>query len=181
MAEGMLTALFLSLPLLVSGAYHMLVVRRNHFAWLARPLHSRWFGANKTWRGMVVMPLATVPGVWLAQQVEPWFGESLAASLQGLHPVWLGLLLGLGYVLPELHNSFVKRRLNIRPGERPDRRAPLFGFIDQADSALGCTLVYALVLAPPLVVLVWLVLLGPLIHLLANMALFGLGLRKYPF
>lgn len=181
MVDLVLTALFLALPLLVSGCYHMLVVRKNHFAALAIPLHTRWFGPNKTWRGILVMLLATIPGVWLAQVIEPWFGGRLVTSLSGQNPVWLGLLLGLGYVLPELPNSYVKRRLNIRPGERPATRAPVFGFIDQADSALGCALVYGLVLTPPVAVMVWLVILGPLIHLLANMALFGLGLRKHPF
>lgn len=181
MADAVIMALLLALPLVVSGAYHMWVVRRNHFAWLAIPLHRRWFGPNKTWRGMVVMLLATIPGVWLAQWLEPWLSLRLLTSLRDQNAVILGLLLGLGYVLPELPNSYVKRRLHIRPGERPAKWAPLSGFIDQADSAFGCALVYALVLAPPLLVILWMVMLGPLIHLLANLSLFGLGLRKQPF
>ena len=88
MVDLVLTALFLALPLLVSGCYHMLVVRKNHFAALAIPLHTRWFGPNKTWRGILVMLLATIPGVWLAQVIEPWFGGRLVTSLSGQNPVW---------------------------------------------------------------------------------------------
>lgn len=181
MADAVVTALFLALPLMVSGAYHMWVVRRNRFAWLAIPLHGRWFGPNKTWRGIVVMLLATIPGVWLAQWLEPRLSTWLLTSLRDQNTVILGLLLGLGYVLPELPNSYIKRRLHIRPGERPARWGSLSGFIDQADSAFGCALVYTLLLSPPLSVILCMVMLGPLIHLLANLSLFGLGLRKQPF
>lgn len=175
------TALFLALPLIFSGSLHMWVVSRNLFPWLARPLHRRAYGANKTWRGIVVMLVATVPGVVLAQQLESLFADALLVSLRELNPLSAGLALGLGYVIPELPNSFIKRRMNIAPGERSNKFAPLFAFVDQADSALGCALVYWLLLSPPVPVVIWMVLLGPLVHLMANMSLYAAGLRKQPY
>jgi len=181
MFDTIVTALFLAIPLLVSGSFHMWVVSKNRFASLAIPIHLRTFGANKTWRGIVVMLLATIPGVWLAQAIEPLLASALTVSMAAANPVLLGLWLGLGYVIPELPNSFIKRRLNINPGEPSQRFTLLFSLLDQADSAIGCALVYWLVLHPPLDVVVWMVVLGPLVHLVANVALYACGLRKQPF
>jgi hypothetical protein len=105
----------------------------------------------------------------------------LLVSLEGVN-LWLfALALGLGYVIPELPNSYIKRRLNIKPGERSEKNAFLFAFMDQADSAVGCIIVYWIVLSPPLSVMVWMVLLGPIVHAVVNVTLFSIGLRKQPF
>ena len=54
------------------------------------------------------------------------------------HPLAFALLLGLGFVVGELLNSFVKRHLDIRPGTQ--RRSPLgiaLSIFDQADFVPG--------------------------------------------
>lgn len=181
MLDAIITALFLAIPLLVSGSFHMWVVSRNQFAFLAKPIHLKAFGANKTWRGIVVMMLATIPGVWLAQALEPALSSALTVSMLNSDAVLLGLLLGLGYVIPELPNSFIKRRLNIKPGEPAQRFTFFFSLLDQADSAIGCAIVYWLLLNPSLDVMVWMVVIGPLVHLVANISLYACGLRKQPF
>ena len=175
------TAILLMLPLIFSGSLHMLIVARGWFSITAVPLQLTWFGRNKTWRGILVMLVLTIPGVMLTQSLEPYLPFVAQASLNGHNAILLGLALGLGYVLPELPNSYLKRRLNIQPGERSGRHTVLFSFIDQADSALGCALVYALLLSPPLAVLAWTVALGPLVHVIINLLLFSAGLRKQPF
>jgi CDP-diglyceride synthetase len=180
MSESIITAFFLGMPVILAGSFHMLVVSRDWFAFLARPINLRYYGANKTWRGIVVMLLATIPGTYLAALLEPAIG-SLLVSLEGVN-LWLfALALGLGYVIPELPNSYIKRRLNIKPGERSEKNAFLFAFMDQADSAVGCIIVYWIVLSPPLSVMVWMVLLGPIVHAVVNVTLFSIGLRKQPF
>lgn len=181
MFDSIITALYLAIPLVVSGSLHMLIVSRNWFASLAVPLNQSAFGANKTWRGLVVMPLASIPGVYLALLLEPLLSGHLYVSLAGLNPWLLGIALGIGYVLPELPNSYVKRRLNIQPGKQPQKNAFWFGLLDQADSAIGCALVYWLMLHPSLVIMLWIILLGPLLHLIVNLSLYSAGLRKQPF
>jgi CDP-diglyceride synthetase len=98
----------------------------------------------------------------------------------GWNPIVLGVLLGLAYALAELPNSFVKRRLGIEPGKRPPRHAAWFALLDQADSAIGCVLVYgwALGLTPGTMLL--LLALGPAIHLLVNYTLYLMRLRREP-
>lgn len=180
MVDSIITALYLSIPILFSGALHMFVVSRDIFGITAIPIHKESFGSNKTWRGIFVMLALTIPGVYLAVFMEPLFGNQLKTTLSDSPLIILGLALGFGYVIPELPNSYIKRRLNIQPGERSDQHALIFTFVDQADSALGCTLVYWLLLSPPVDILFWMVVLGPLIHIIANLVLFSFGLRKQP-
>jgi CDP-diacylglycerol--serine O-phosphatidyltransferase len=174
------TALFLTVPLVVSGAFHMLVVRRNWLRSLRRPIHESSFGPNKTWRGVVVMILATIPGASFARWLEGVFQWRLLVSFQEQPAVLLGAALGLAYVLGELPNSYVKRRLKIEPGMLPAKNRLLFAFVDQADSAFACAIVYVLMFQVPIVTLVIMCLIGPAIHLVANVTLFLVGLRARP-
>jgi hypothetical protein len=176
----LIQALWLSLPLLVGGALHMVVVKLDLWPRLRKPISKRLFGSNKTWRGFVVMPLATVPGVWLVQHftapsAPPHFPPGLGAG------TFLGLALGLAYALFELPNSGLKRRMGIAPGKRARGAwAPAFVLLDQADSALGCMVVYRLALDTPWAVMAVCLVLGPAVHLVGNLTLFSLGLRKEP-
>lgn len=64
-----------------------------------RPLHAEWFGPNKTWRMTLLFPpLCVLVGCPL--------GLSTGVAF------WCGV----AWVLGELPNSYVKRRLDIAPG-----------------------------------------------------------------
>lgn len=175
-----LSALLLIIPLIVGGSLHMAAVRLDIMRALRVPIDTKLFGPNKTWRGVVLMVAFTVVGVFIAQTLEPVFGGGLLVSLRQQSALVLGTLLGLAYVAAELPNSYLKRRLGVAPGELPERKRILFLITDQADSALGCVLAYAAMLAVPARVLAILLLLGPIIHLMANVSLYILGLRKRP-
>lgn len=171
------SATVLMLPLIVAGILHMAVVKLDVLSYLKRPLHQSCFGSNKTWRGVVVMPIIAVPGVYLAQLVEKTWNLNF---LQDFSCIWLGLTLGLGYVLAELPNSWIKRKKGIRPGEMSEHHPWLFSLLDQADSVFGCALVYALWGIGTWEMWFGLILLGTLVHLLINVFLWGIGLRKNP-
>jgi CDP-diacylglycerol--serine O-phosphatidyltransferase len=180
MMDHLATALFLSLPLVFSGALHMVFVRKDWLSALRRPIDERRFGPNKTWRGFVVMPLATVVGVWLMQALEPLVISRPTVSLRGASGVVLGLGLGLAYVLAELPNSLIKRRLGIEPGMLPEKNRLLFAFVDQADSAIGCAIAYRLLLGVPTPTVLAICLLGPALHLVGNVVLYLVGVRRRP-
>jgi hypothetical protein len=123
-------ALYLISPAVCAGIAHAVVLRRDAFRALAVPvdrgrtlLGAPLFGANKTWRGPLVMVTVSAG----------------AAVVVGL-PAALGACLGGAYSLAELPNSFVKRRLGIAPGARSRGGAAIQYVADQGDSALGCTL-----------------------------------------
>jgi hypothetical protein len=117
---------------------------------LARPIDAgrRWrgrpvLGSNKTWRGFVVMPAASAVTI-AAQQAFAARSRNLArlAPLRpGAPPAWMaGAMCGAAYVLAELPNSFVKRRLDIAPGTSAPRARAAQYVVDQLDSVVGCAI-----------------------------------------
>ena len=113
----------------------------------------------------------------------PWHQHDrpyLLVTLDGVDPVVLGVVLGLAYTLAELPNSYVKRRRGIAPGKLPEHNRLLHAFIDQADSAIACTLAYAALVSIPFSVLVVVTLVGPTLHLVTNLGLYSMGLRREP-
>jgi CDP-archaeol synthase len=174
------TALWAVFPILVSGALHMLVVKDDLFHALARPIHNRWFGRSKTWRGAVVMPVFSVVGVYA---LELLFGFALPSGTFDFHRVTgiqLGLALGVAFILAELPNSYLKRRMNIAPGERSPRYRLAFTLGDQLDSVFACGLVYVIALGMPLTTFGVFLPVGVLSLLLGKRGLFHLGLRSAP-
>ncbi|MES2917827.1 MAG: CDP-archaeol synthase [Pseudomonadota bacterium] len=133
---------YLQVPVVIGGVLHMVAVSRNWCPRLVRPVHRGLFGANKTWRGFVLVPLFTAGGALLLAPVELLLGERapVGAAAWGV----AGFLAGLGYMLGELPNSFFKRRLGIAPGATPERGRQFFVLLDQLDSGIGVALAYAL-------------------------------------
>jgi len=95
------TALFFAIPLIFAGIVHMVVVKLDLLSSLRVPIDERRFGANKTWRGVVVMTSATMSGVLLAGELEPSFAlrAPLLVSITEAPSLLLGAMLGLAYVL----------------------------------------------------------------------------------
>ena len=153
----------------------MVAVKINLLPFLKIPLNEKLFGKNKTWRGIILMCLFSIPGVLLAQKLD----NSLGFSDANLFLLSIGL--GLGYTLSELPNSFFKRRLNIAEGKTSDKHKWLQIIIDQGDSAVGTAIAYKLFLGATWPLLLTFGLLGILIHLLINILLYLVKLRKEPF
>ena len=120
----------LYLPLIISNTLHMLVVKKSLFPGLRTPINSNLFGKNKTYRGFIVVTLLNA------------FFYSLINAQFSLKSALVGGLIGFAYVLFELPNSFIKRRLGIAPGQTNQKYRFLLLFMDKADSALGVTLAY---------------------------------------
>ena len=143
----LLLALYLQIPVVIGGVLHMVVVKRNYLSALVIPIHQGLFGANKTWRGIFVVPLLTafgglcmMPLEWLLTQV---IGTSL---LSQWNLALLGFIAGVGYVLAELPNSFFKRRIGVEAGVVPEDKKYWFIALDQLDSAFGVAIAYWLML-----------------------------------
>lgn len=140
-------ALYLNIPVIIGGVLHMIVVTKDMFPALKIPIHTGLFGANKTLRGFIVVPLFTMGGMALLYPIE-WLQQATLgwSVLQAQNLMLLGLVCGLAYVIAELPNSFVKRRLGIGPGETPANMRWVFILMDQLDSIIGVALVYCIVL-----------------------------------
>ena len=170
-----------------------------HSAWLAMPGSQRFavpldggrtlggrrlLGDNKTLRGFMVM----VPATGIAFALLASLLDVLPTRLNGLWPLspvgyaLLGGWAAVGFMAGELPNSFVKRQLDIPPGEAARGRftGPLFFVVDRLDSILG--LMLALMVAVPVPWRTWLfvALIGPALHGLFSVALFRLGVKARP-
>lgn len=144
-----LTIAWLGVPLFVASIIEAFLWKTPLFNRLNYPIHSRLFGENKKWRGLVSLPLAHLACVLGFQQLEIGFGVSFdhIILLRSLDGVVYGLLVGFVFNLFELPNSFIKRRLGIAPG---NENRPLFHWIDHMDSPYGVLLVLSFYLRPPL-------------------------------
>lgn len=138
--DTLLTALYLQIPVVIGGVLHMLAVTQDWLPGLRRPINRRLFGANKTWRGILLVPLLTAFGASCLYPVE-WLLDD--QRIYGNQLVLAGWVAGCGYVLAELPNSLMKRRLGIAAGETPARHSRLFIFLDQFDSGAGVAIAYA--------------------------------------
>jgi hypothetical protein len=136
-----LNLLWLALSLFIAGVVEAFLWKTTPFQALNIPIQTDWFGANKKWRGLISLPIAMVTSVYLLHSLElviPTLArQELALSRFNL--LEFGLLVGLIFNLSELPNSFVKRRLDIPPG---DENSKLFYFIDHMDSTYGVLILW---------------------------------------
>lgn len=192
-----LQMVWLALPVIISGVFHMVVVKRGWLAGLATPLDGgrcwrgrRIFGDNKTWRGVLVMIGAGA----LGGAAQGALGGTPLASVSALGDVWLldetplgyalqygaaHALFGFGYALGELPNSLLKRQIDIAPGKAgAGLLGAFFLLLDQADSVAACLLVgwLAFPLGGALVLLS--ITSMTALHLALNAALHRGGVRK---
>ena len=171
-----LTALLIIFPGLVGGVLHMVAVRFDWLPFLKIPLSKRLFGQNKTLRGFILMPLLAVPGAYLGYRV--FADAALTVDTGSIHFVVFGLVIGLAYVVFELPNSFIKRRMGIAPGEESPRFSWFFAFLDQVDSSLGAALASIHLFNAPLLTGAGVVVAGPVIAFAMKKILFALNLKR---
>jgi hypothetical protein len=144
----------------------------------------RLFGDNKTLRGFLIMVPASACAFAAVSQIALG-GAPQAFGLWPLTPsqyALLGAWAGLGFMLGELPNSFVKRQLDIEPGQLTTNRAAALWQLaaDRVDSGLG--MLIAVAAAVPLPWQTWglVLLLGWLLHWGFSAALFLLRVKPRP-
>ncbi len=134
------------------------------------------FGRNKTYRGVIIYivgSLATTVLLWsLRLNGEMWVHWVFAYN-----PIVLGCLFGLSYSLGELINSFIKRRLGIKPGGVNSHFTEIQYFFDLVDGPVVVTIVLIVIYGfswQSLAALFF----GVLIHWFAEFAMYKLNLKK---
>jgi hypothetical protein len=189
MMHSVAMALWLVAPVALAGLAHVAVIKLRLFPSLARvrlDFGRTWrgkpvFGDNKTWRGALVMPLATAAFVLLQISLLPhWpWATGLAPTFQVAHPLIWGLLAGAGYIAGELPNSFVKRQLGLAAGATAagGGAAPVLWVIDQVDSVLGFLLFILPVWTPPAAVVLALLAVTLVVHPVVAFIMYCLGLK----
>jgi hypothetical protein len=159
----------LILPLIISNVMHMLIVKHNYFNFLNIPINSRSFGRNKTYRGFVVLLL--INGILL-------YFSNFIFNTHLSYPFGIGAILGLTYMIFELPNSLIKRRLGIAPGEKHKRFEIGFKLIDKMDSAFGVVLIYWIMGFVDPAMALFLFLISSFTHILFSQLLYLLKIKK---
>jgi len=146
LVTAILQAAYLFAPLLVASGLSAIVLERDLWRALRRPIDGgkswrgrRVFGDSKTWRGLVVAVIGCIAGVAIQKFVVGDHVASFAlVHYAELDFVPFGAAMGAGAILGELPNSFTKRQLGIAPGKTT--KGPLaVGFYvwDQIDLLIG--------------------------------------------
>ena len=182
------------MPVVIGGAANMIFTKTTLYRRHRSPIDGgkscpdgrRIFGDNKTWAGFFGMIAATC----IAQML--WGLLSASSDAVGsrnelyrhfdntlLFNAAAGAVFGLAYVLCELPNSFIKRRIGIHPGKTTSGlRGAAFFIIDQIDSLLGVVLILAIIAGLTVPQYIQYIILGALTHIALNAALYALKIRK---
>jgi len=180
-------------PLLLGGIANMVFTKTGFYNAHKTPIDKGKrardgrdiFGPNKTWIGFASM-------IVFCTVFQVLFGVLCnALSLNRYNDLYIcrpntlplnllfGALIGTVYMLCELPNSFVKRRMGIGAGKTVGGlKGVLFFIIDQIDSIVGVMLVLMLFTDIGLVGYLCYVALGGVTHITVNLILFALKIRR---
>lgn len=139
MINYIIECFFYILPILLSGILFIIFLKKNWLNFLNKPIdfNTNIFGKNKTFRGLLLMPLFCF-----------FFTLLLTILINGKNEIYImdnlfkSFLLGLFYSVGELPNSFIKRRLDIPPGgvSKKINQKLIFLILDNIDSIVSCCL-----------------------------------------
>lgn len=150
------------LPAFVANAVPVIVMNIPGIRKWDTPVWERFLGKNKTWRGFIfgIGCAIAVGGIqfWIGGQ-DPFFGL-----------MWGGLL-GIGALGGDSVESFVKRRMNIVPGQA-------LPFWDGVDYIIGALLLGCFMYIPNLSEVFFLIIIGPILSFLSNVLAYVFKLKK---
>lgn len=171
-----LNLLWLALGLFLAGVIEAFLWKTPVFQLLNIPIQTQWFGANKKWRGLISLPLAMLASVYLLHLVETFIPSvpQNAILFSDFNLLQFGLLVGFVFNLSELPNSFIKRRLEIPPG---DESSKVFYFIDHMDSTYGVLILWYFYFSFPLHFILTGLIVTPLLFMGATELRKKLGLK----
>lgn len=177
-------AAFLVVSVSLAGVAHVLWLRHAASKRFSVPIDGglhfrgkRLFGDNKTLRGFMIMIPATGLSFALTWSFCQSLPEWVASGLWKLS-TWeyglLGLWGGLGFMLGELPNSFVKRQLDIPSGAAAPHglQRYLFAVVDRIDSILGLLIFVHLTVGIDALAWALTLVVGPFIHLIFSTVLY---------
>ena len=177
------------LPVILGGIFNMLFCRTTFFKNNTSPIDKgkifmgkRIFGDNKTTLGFIGMIIITSIFQILWGYVCYIFKiyNLLYVTIDNniINNLFIGAILGFMYVFMELPNSFLKRRLDIKPGDSAHIHNKFFLLLDQIDSLIGVGAVLVVFSDIKLYQYLLIILLGGLTHILINVLLVKTNLKE---
>lgn len=181
------------IPVILGGILNMLFTKTAFYQKHNYPIDSNLylkdgkplFGKNKTWIGFVSMILFCI----ILQVLEGFICQIFNLNYLNYFyyinankisfNILIGFLLGFSYMICELPNSFIKRRIGIEPGNQGNGILKwIFIIIDQIDSMIGVMMILYLFSNITIIEYVIFVFIGALTHIFVNYILYFLKIRK---
>ena len=180
------------LPLMFGGIANMIFTKTKVYNKYKYPIdcyktlnNKRIFGDNKTYIGFVSMIFFCIIFQVLIGFLCNSFSINKYNDLYLVHKNTLGLnllfgfLIGFVYMIFELPNSFIKRKLNIDPGKTTKGlKGIIFFIVDQIDSLIGVMFILFLFSNFSILKYFGYVILGAISHIILNLILFLMKVRK---
>ncbi len=184
------------IPPILSGMANMAFCKSDLLKSFKKPIDGgrkfvdgkRIFGENKTWKGVIGYLLfnmifyviwGMICNILKIEHLNFFYYQH--KNTQQFN-ILIGLLLGIAYSLFELPNSFMKRRMDIVPGKTMNGPQKVFFiFLDQADSIFGLALVVWMFYDLGIAMYIAYVLIGAFTHIIVNIFLYKIKLRKNMF
>jgi len=173
-------AFSITLPILISGLFFIASMKYGWFTYLNKPIDfgqrigkTEVFGPNKNWRGALFYILGGTLVTYLLHLLQPT--QNWIAPVFSNEPLLLGISSCSAYVLGELINSFIKRRLGISPGSQGKL---LQKFIDNTDGALTAGVVYIFIFNVSLEILLAAFVISLVIHASTDVLMRKLRLKS---
>lgn len=181
------------MPLILGGISNMILCKTKIYKRYNTPIDSntnwidgnRVFGDNKTVIGFISMIVftvifqvlwGTVSGELKVDTLNEWYNIH---SNNVLYNIWIGALTGTVYMLCELPNSFIKRRLGIPSGKTINSKVgKLFFIVDQIDSLIGVFIILMIYGGITIHKYIAYIIIGGLTHITINIVLYLIKVRK---
>jgi hypothetical protein len=156
--------------MIFSNVIHIILVKKNLLPMLLIPISKPLFGVNKTLRGFILVTFLNAFFFEIINLFNPLFSH--------LESLFFGAILGLSYMIFELPNSFLKRRLGISSGKKATKNAWIFILLDKSDSAFGISLGTKLLFGFTWLETLELFIIGILLHFFFSWLLVALRIKK---
>lgn len=193
--EWILNALITAMPITIGPTVNVAILTKTKNI-LKTPIdfgknfidNKRIFGNNKTWKGLILSVLicSVISIIWgiicnniPSLEERNWFYRYNENTV--LYNLFIGALLGLAYSLFELPNSFIKRRIEIAPGQTSKTSGKIkiiFSILDNFDSSIGTMLVIWYFCKLTLLEYMGLVIMASIIHYLIVFAMYKLKIKE---
>jgi len=171
MLDLILSSLYLILPAYFANMAPLLATKLN--LPFGNPINKKALGKNKTYRGFIFGYIAALIILIIQAYFEKQglFTNHTIIKYSYLMAPFYAFLLGIGALTGDTIKSFLKRKFNKKPGSS----WPPF---DQIDFILGAYIFLSPFFCIPWEVLLTLLIITPLLHFLANVIAYLIGLKK---
>lgn len=166
-----LKVLYLGLPAIIANSLPIFFSKYKLLEFFNKPvdfnyklLNQPLFGRTKTWRGFLIGIIGGIIVIYIQRYFDKlslFFKEISIFDYQKENILLIGFLLSFGALFGDLIKSFIKRRLQLAPGVR-------WWPWDLLDATIGSLIFISLVIKLDWSIIITSLIIGPLIHLIAN-------------